>query len=652
MHKLTAVSIAIALSFSLHAQKNKNKDVNLPAFGTVYKADLEMKQCDFDDKAEAMVLIDDGVLESIGSELQFNRRVRIKVFNNKGVDFANIHLSYVSEKNDQDINGIEAQTYNLDPSGAITVSKVDKKLVYEKKINKKYSEKVFTFPDVKPGSVFEYRYKHRGVGLVDWYFQRSIPVKYSHFVIDLPSEYEIAAVPFCARDIQRDRRNSATSTISTYSMSNIPALRDEPYVINQDYYRDRLETKLAAFNANGIRKNLVYNWIEVIKQLMEDDDFGVQLKKNIPRTADLDQKLKTINSPYEKMKTIYKYVQQNMQWNEYTGIWALDGVKSAWKDKKGTVGEINLILVNLLKDADLDAHPVLVSTHDNGVVNAADAGTYGAPGYIQFDKVMAYVTIDKKAYVLDATEKTTPVHLIPSDVLMTQGLVIEKIDTYQWGWKELWSDDMKAKNTIILRGDIDDAGTMKCTASVTSYDYARQNREAIIKKGKDKYIENYITASNPSIAVQNVSFENTESDSLPLVQKVEFTQPLGSTGDYNYFSVNMLTGLETNPFVADQRYSDIFFGYNQSIDIIGNFQIPEGYEFSELPKNLKMIMPDTSISISRISQISGSNLLQTRVRLDFSRPIYPADQYDQLHEFFQRLFDILNEQFVYGKKKK
>jgi hypothetical protein len=652
MLKLTALSIAIALSCSVLAQKNKNKDPNLPAFGNVDKSDLEMKQCAFDEKAEGMVLLDDGVLQSNGLDLQFNRRVRIKVFNNKGVDLANIHLSYLSDKNDQEITGIEAQTYNLDGSGAVTVSKVDKKLVYEKKLNKKYSEKVFTFPDVKPGSVIEYRYKHRGVGLVDWYFQRSIPVKYSHFVIDLPSELEIAAIPFCAHEMQRDRRTDATNTISTYSMTNIPALRDEPYVINEDYYRDRLETKLAAYTVNGMRKNRVANWIEVIKALMEDDDFGVQLKKNIPRTADLDQKLKTITSPYEKMKTIYKYVQENMQWNEYTGIWALEGVKSAWKDKKGTVGEINLILVNLLKDADLNAHPVLVSTHDNGIVNEADAGTYDWPGYHQFDKVMAYVTIDNKNYVLDATEKTTPVHLIPSDVLMTEGLVIEKIDTYEWGWKQLWSDDMKARNTIILKGDIDESGNMKCSASVTSFDYARQNREAIIKKGKDKYIENYITTSNPSIAVQNVSFENTESDSLPLVQKVEFTQPLGSTGDYNYFSVNMLTGLEKNPFVADQRYSDIFFGYNQSIDIVGNFQIPNGYEFSELPKNLKMIMPDTSISISRISQITNGNLLQTRVRIDFAKPIYPADQYDQLHEFFQRLFDILNEQFVYGKKKK
>jgi hypothetical protein len=263
---------------------------------------------------------------------------------------------------------------------------------------------------------------------------------------------------------------------------------------------------------------------------------------------------------------------------------------------------------------------------------------------------MAYVTIDKKSYVLDATEKNVPAHLIPPDVLMTQGLVIEKVDTYEWGWKELWREDLAARNLTAIKGTIDASGTMTGSAQISSFDYARQNRLDYVKKGKEKYIENYVTASNPSISVQNVKFENSESDSLPLIQQIDFTQPLTSTGDFTYFSVNMLTGLEKNPFVADERLSDIFFGCNQSYTIVGNFKIPDGYEFSGLPKNMKMIMPDTSITISRVSQVTN-NTLELRIQLDFKKPVFAAEQYPYLHEFYQRLFDLLNEQYVYGKKK-
>ena len=57
-------------------------------------------------------------------------------------------------------------------------------------------------------------------------------------------------------------------------------------------------------------KALVVNWPQVIRFLMEDEDFGVQIKKEIPRTADLDAQLKNINDPYMRMKIIYQYVKR------------------------------------------------------------------------------------------------------------------------------------------------------------------------------------------------------------------------------------------------------------------------------------------------------------------------------------------------------
>jgi len=650
MKKPPLLAFFILITIFLLAQKKKNSDPHLPAFGSVDKADLEMKECDFDDKSEAMVLLDDGQLEYVyGSGMVLQRRVRIKILNDKGLDWANVHLKYKSARSTQDISGLEAQTYNLDPGGNIVVTKVDKKLTYEKKINKKYSEKVFAFPEVKVGSIIEYRFKHQGIGLIDWYFQRSIPVRYSHFVIDFPSEIEVNVIPNCSREYNQTNDEKSTRTVRTYSMNEVPGLKDEPFMLNKDFYMDHLETKVIALTVNGRRVSFVTNWIQVIKDLMQDEDFGIQLKRNIPRTSDLDDMLKNITDPYQKMKIIYKYVQKNMQWNEYYGIWAMDGVRSAWKDKKGTTGEINLILVNLLKDADLTAHPVLVSTHDNGVVNTTDPGTEIEPGFLQFDKVMAYVEINKNVYVLDATEKETPADLFPPDVLATEGLVIEKLETFDWGWRTLWKSDLAAKSFIQVSGQIDERGNMAGEATITSADYARLNRLPVAKEGKDKFIEKYITAGNVGMKVDEVTFENLNSDSLPLIQKIKFNQLLNSSGDYKYFSVNILSGLETNPFVADNRSSDVFFGYCQNYVLVGSFMLPDGYEVEALPKNIRMIMPDTSISISRMSQVSG-NTLMTRVILDFKKPVYPANQYPEMHEFYKALFDMLNEQFVIRKK--
>ncbi|MEP7371817.1 MAG: DUF3857 domain-containing protein [Chitinophagaceae bacterium] len=649
MKKQVVLASLLFISISLMAQKNKKGDDNIPAFGKVEKADLEMKECDFDPKAEAVVLLDDGQLDYLAqSGLEFKRRVRIKILSDKGLGWADVHLRYWSERNAQDITNIEAQTYNLDPAGNIVVTKVEKKLIYEKKINKKQTEKVFTFPEAKVGSIIEYKFKYERVGLIDWYFQRSIPVKFSRFALDFPSEIEIATIPYCSGKYEKKEVEKYGRLSQIYTMTNEPGFRDEPFIINEDYYRDRLESKLVAYPIYGRRESRIIDWLKVIKSLMEDDDFGVQIKKNIPRTTELDAMLKNMTDPYQKMKTIYKYVQDNMAWNNYFGIWASDGVKSAWKDKKGTVGEINLILVNLLKDADLNAHPVLVSTHDNGVVNTGDAGTYGDPGFNQFDKVMAYVKMNDKVYVLDASQKGTPVHLVPPDVVMTEGMVIEKLETFEWGWQTLWSKDQLSKNIIQTIGVIDEGGIMKGDITITSYDYARLPRVSTAKKGKDKFTEKYLT--EPGVNIDEVTFENLESDSLPLVQKIKFNQALNVSGDYRHFSANVLSDLSKNPFVKDSRYSDVFFGTNQSYLILGNFTVPDGYELETLPKNIKMIMPDTSITISRASQFANNTLL-TKIQLEFKKSVFSAEEYPELQEFYKQLYALLNEQFVIRKKK-
>jgi hypothetical protein len=656
MRNLLLILTALFFSFPTLAQKNKKKAV--PEFGKVEKAELELKDCDFDKNAEAMVMFHVGQMTFL-RDVELTNHVRIKILNDKGKTQADIRIVYHSFGGDEDVRDIVAQTYNLDASGNIVVSKLDKKSIYEKKLNKHFTEKVFSFPDVKEGSILEYKYKLTGAPLVNWYFQRDIPVKYSEFILDFPSEIEILSTPHCTLTFDNDKEYESTRTVEYFSMKDIPAFRQEPYMLNEEDYLERIETRLLALNYDYQRISLTTTWPKIIKNLMDDEDFGTQLKKEIPRTADLDEQLSKISDPYERMRTIHEYVRKNMTWNGYSGIWAFDGVKNAWKDKKGTSGEINLILNNLLKNAGLKSYPILVSTHSNGLVNTAD------PGINQFDKVMAYVEIGDNVYVLDATEKNTPTNLIPQEVLLTEGLVLEKIAATDasitqtvateisvnsnWGWKTLWNEKTKYKNVILILGTINENGKMQGEVSINSYDYARIKRSNTAKKGVKDFTETYLTTDNPGIQVDSVSFNNLDADSLPLIQKIYFNQPLNSSGDYRYFSSNIFTGLEKNPFIADERFSDVFFGANQYYTIIGSFNIPDNYVIEELPKNTKMIMPDTSISITRMAQVDA-NSISVRYTLEFRKPFFEVGQYPEFREFYKKLQDLMNEQFVIRKK--
>jgi hypothetical protein len=111
----------------------------------------------------------------------------------------------------------------------------------------------------------------------------------------------------------------------------------------------------------------------------------------------------------------------------------------------------------------------------------------------------------------------------------------------------------------------------------------------------------------------------------------------------------MFTGFEKNPFVADTRFSDVFFGANQTITLVANINIPQGYVFEALPKSVRMIMPDTSISITRRIAAEKTQL-SARITLEFKKPFYTVEEYPEFQEFYKKLFDLLNEQIAIRKE--
>lgn len=650
MKKLVPALCLMFCIYNLQAQDKKSS----PGFGKVDKSEFSVKECEFDKNAEAVALFDNAEAycfyfpNSSSSPLttQFERHVRIRILTEKGLDEANIQLSYFHYRNLTRMNNLVAQTYNMDASGNIIVTKLDKKNIYEKKLNKRFSQVAFTMPEVKVGSIIEYKYRIDASelrALYDWNFQQNIPVMTSTYTVDFPKELEIHLQRFCSLPVKYDQKEKTQHIIQSYTMENIPGLRDEPYISCEQDYLQRIEPRVVAYNSPERRYNLEPNWINVIKELMTDEDFGIQLKRSLPKTDDLDKEVSQIKDDYKKMQAIYSFVRKSMEWNGYTSIWALEGVKSAWKDRKGTTGEINLILVNLLKEYGLNASPILVSTHENGAVKTHLADIN------QFNKVMAYVSLDGKEYFLDATNKFGYPGLIPEDIMYSEGLVIEKIDSGEWGWKTIWDPKKTNRDVILLNLNLNEEGKITGSATVNSYDYSKTGKLKHLETSRQSFLDNFYPSSSTGMSIDSISFENTDKDSLPLIQKIQFQHTANASGDYKYFSPNIFTGLEKNPFIADKRFSDVFFSTLRKTMLVGNVKLPESYQFDELPKNIRMITPDTGMVFTRVVQVN-ENIASFRINVEFMKPFYSVQEYDDFKEFYKQLFDLLNEQFVIRKK--
>ena len=652
MRKLLTTACLALTTTLLFAQKE------IPKFGDIDKADLTLKECDFDKDAEAYKLLAVGDVSYDVRSGQFmiltGKRVRIKVLKEKGLNEANIKIQFYSASGYESIINIAGITYNLD-NGEITKTKLDKSSIYTKRINNRLSEISFTLPNVKVGSVFEYKFtdeKKSIQNVEDWYFQDEIPTRYSSFTTKVPTVFRFVSQVLAYQQVEQkkemvnDNIFYGSSTISnqseekTYTIRNIPALREEPYMGAMKDYLQRVVSQLSRIDyPDGRTDEIMSNWPKVTQELLNEEDFGYQLKKRLPHTKDLDDLLANVNDDYKKMVIIHDYVRKNMNWNGGETIYSSDGIKSAWDKKSGNNAELNFILISLLRDAGLKAFPLLVSTRDNGTVNTI------YPFLDQFNNAMTYVLIGDNHYVLNAADKYNPSYLIPYDVLNNDAFVVDK---EYGGWVRLANNKAVGKNFVSLYADIDSSDLMEGKATIYSYGYSKNPRVKEWEEDKSSF-KDLFDKNFTAMKVKDIQVKNEDVDTLPLEQKLNFSFPLSASGEYKYFTLNLFQGLEKNPFIADDRKTDIDFNYPKSYTLIGKINIPDGYQFEELPQNIKMIMPDTSIVMERLIQ-PGENSIDFRITLNFLRSYYPASSYPAFHEFYKQLFSKLNEQIVIKKK--
>jgi hypothetical protein len=587
----------------------------------------------------------------------YQRRTRIKILKEKGISQADISINFYTHNNEERVFNIEANTYNLDETGKTRTAEVKKSSIYIKKIDGNYSKMIITFPEVKVGSIIEYAYtiERETYGLRNWYFQGRIPVRYSEYQLKVPQIFRFSVQPSVVDPIE-DKQEVIDESISmadgfvqtkslksNYIMRNLPGIKDEPFMGSPKDYMQRLEFQMTQiFYSDDRIIDLSLKWEDVIKNsLKKEDDFGLQLERTVAAASSFIEEARLIADVESRMKFIYNHIRKTINWNgDEDYIYTDNGIVKTWETKTGNVADINLLLIKILIDAGIKATPVLFSTKDHGLVTP----TY--PFINQFNSVMAYVVIKDRYFVLDATDKVTPYKLVPEKVANTSGFIVEGENGK---WKDFLSGKYKYKVMAAIQGEIDESGIMKGSGLINCYDYARAQRVKEWQHDKQQFKDDYFIKSYPALQIEDIAFNNLDADSLPLEQKVKFSSVLNSSGEYRYFSINLFSDLERNPFLADKRISDVDFGVQQDYIIFGNYTIPPGFTFDGVPENISMTTSDNGIVFNRSMQVE-SNLLNVRMTLEFKKTFYTADTYAEFKEFYKKLFDKLNEQVVIKKK--
>jgi hypothetical protein len=234
--KILLFLLTVSLPCSLLYSQEKSVQ-----FGKPDRQELEMKECDFDKSANAMKLLDyqeKEVIAEYGLKIKTERRVKIKIFNKKGFESANITIPYISRIKGTRITDISAYIHYLDSNGKIVTEKVSKKQIFKDKADDKIKKIKFTFPNVTPGCVVEYRYEKtekNSLHLEPWFFQDFIPTLYLKFKLIIPSVIKMDhrlvgmdSIEQTNKFLRAYNNYSFSSYEKTYALRNIYGFKPEP----------------------------------------------------------------------------------------------------------------------------------------------------------------------------------------------------------------------------------------------------------------------------------------------------------------------------------------------------------------------------------------------------------------------------------------
>ncbi|WP_369596802.1 DUF3857 domain-containing protein [Flavobacterium sp. FPG59] len=644
--------------------------------GKVSIAELQERHHPRDTTAAAAILFEKGVVDfeysqSDGFKMVTEVTTRIKIYKKEGYDWATKAVGYYVGSSSKDILSFsDVVTYNL-VDGKVEKIKLKSDGLFDEKVNKYWNQKKITLPNVKVGSIIEYKYTLRSFRLselTEWSFQSSIPVNHSEFRTLIPEyfvynpnlkgsmtpkitkENTSKSLSYSYRPTTEPRESSIVSTTqekldfiensTTYLAVNLPAMKQEAYVNNISNYTTSVSHELSVVNfPNQPMKTLSTDWASVAKTIYDYDDFGLELNKTGYFEEDLKGILDGLATPEEKIEAIFSHVKKSVKWNGYYGYSCNDGVKKAYKDKTGNVAEINLMLIAMLRHTNLNANPVLVSTRSNGISFF--------PNRTAFNYVIAAVELADRVLLLDATESYSSPNVLPLRVLNWEGRLIRKdatstaIDLMP---KKSSIDAVNLKYTFTPDGTV----TGKLSRKRTDYNAMifRNNTETI---KEDVYLEKYEN-DNKKIEVDDYERVIDKNLNEPVIENITFKG--GNLSEVIngsiYINPMLFFSIEQNPFKQETRDYPVDYGYTTVDKYNVIIDIPEGYVVDTMPASIVLNMDD-NLGQFKFLINKTENAVQLAITFQINAPIIGTDYYEALKSFYQRMIEKQNEKIVFKK---
>lgn len=636
-------------------------------YGKVTMDELKMDTYQKDTTAVAAVLYENGntyydYSYNSGFCVCTDVSEKIKILKKQGVEQANISIPYyyISPGNKETINKIEATAYNLE-NGKITKTKLEKKYIFDEEINKNYRQVKFSVPDVKIGTVIEFKFFRTSgniSGLPNWEIQGDIPVLNSDYEVVIP-EYFIYSLntkgfenvkvnettkyqTFTLSNPTNGRVNTATSVSRDikFSAKDVPALKDENHVwCLRDFTTGvRFELQATKFPYDYY-KAFSQTWEDLENTLKDKTTFGPNLQMGDIYKNEIKTLVDTLKDENQKIEQVYSFIKNHIRWNGSYSFLGNDA-KDAAKKGIGDNAQINMILISALKDAGIKAFPVLLSRRSAGRL------PYTSPSLNMLNTfVVAAETSDGKLTYMDGSAVYGGPNMLPTDLLVDRGYVFSPTHTEKWvdltnvvKNQQISRLNMKLNKDGLLTGE-------RNTIYTNQMAYLYKSSFAA-SKDSSEFIENFQNTNK--VTVDSLKIENKDPMSDKVVERMNFTKKIDASGAYIYINPLVFMHIAKNDFTQTERKLPVEFNYPYFYQSTCTLIIPENYKVEEMPKSIKVTLNDNQ-GECLYKIIQEGNAIVLKYVFTLNKTIFLQTEYPSIRDFYGNIATKNAEMIVLKK---
>ena len=572
-------------------------------------------------------------------ELTSDNRTVVRVLDERGLDYATVKVRIYAPKGSGATEGLRevvGYTHTFE-NGRVKTTPLAKADVYETRVSDYFVDVSFSLPEARPGSVLDYAYQRRSDFIAQpgqVFFQGELPIREAfydmqadarlayRYTLRSPDVVEVGAESGRVRSSGAYANVDDAPNVLTFRAADVPAMRPEPFVTTLDNHFASVDLELARYVRNGNVVDYASDWGDIAKQLTEATAVREAVKGD-KVFGEWAAGYSGSDDAAAKVDWAIGQVATRLRW---------DGVRSRYPDQRpekllaagrGTSAEVNAVLLGLVRALGVDAHPVYLSTRQNGYLFEA------LPRMSVIDHLVVGVRVGEAVLLADATDPTSALGIVPERDLNGVGLLV---DGRQHAFVPL-QEGPSAQRQVSARLSLGDDGYLAGEVEVTLRDYAAY----ALTRGTD--------ASGPVIdvadvdvldgfAVADATVERGPGYSWVYRARVRSEEPALRLGD-GLLGFRPLTDQEwaRSPFAAEARAFPVEFPTQLAQTRTIRIELPEGYAARELPESVSVKSADKTISYRYVAQASPGAIDLTTA-LVVKRTYHTPEDYAGLRELF------------------